>query len=85
MTELVSAAQLIKTSTRLSEAEVKYLVAYAVQYWERSADRLGVHRVTKEVAEALSVEAPIELGRVSAQLRRNFPLIVPFVRGDMIR
>src|SRR6266550_1425103 len=72
--ELVSAAQTIKADKRFSSAEANYLVAYAIQYWEHSADQIGMSKVSKSVADALHVEGPIVLSRVSAHLRRKFPL-----------
>lgn len=76
--ELVAAAREIRASKRLSRVEVNYLVAYAVQYWECSAQEIGLHQVTKEVADALKVQSPIELSRVPMHLRRKFPLSAKF-------
>jgi hypothetical protein len=82
--ELLSAAQQIKRSNRLSKAEANYLVAYAVQYWETSAEQIGLHAVTKETAESLWVDNPIEGNRIPRYLRQRFPLTVPFVGVDVI-
>lgn len=82
--ELLSAAQQIKRSNRLSKAEENYLIAYAVQYWEASAEQIGLHRVTKETIESLKVNNPIEANRVPRYLRQRFPLTVPFVGIDVI-
>jgi len=82
--ELLSAAQQIKRSNRLSKAEANYLVAYAVQYWEASAEQIGLHSVTKETAESLKVDNPIEANKVPRYLRQRFPLTFPFVGVDVI-
>jgi hypothetical protein len=70
--ELASAAQQIKASRRFSKAEANYLVAYAIQYWEHSADQIGLSKVSKQIADVLDVEGPIELSRIPAHLRRKF-------------
>jgi hypothetical protein len=82
--ELLAAAQQIKRSSRLSKVEVNYLVAYAVQYWEASAEQIGFHRVTKEAAQTLKVDNPVEANRVPRHLRQRFPLTTRFVGVEVI-
>lgn len=82
--ELVSAAQQIKASKRLSAPEANYLVAYAIQYWELSAEQIGLHMVTTEVRDALHVEGPIVLSRVPRHLKRSFPLTAKFTGIEVI-
>jgi len=82
--ELASAAQKVKADERLSQAEANYLTAYAVQYWERSADQISMTKVSKSVADALHVEGPIILSRVPAHLRRQFPLRAKFTGIEVV-
>jgi hypothetical protein len=77
--ELEAAIRVVRTLKSLSDIEKNYLVAYAVQYGEWSASQIGRTHVTREVAELLHVEDPIEAGRVSKHMRTKFPLNVEFV------
>lgn len=40
--ELLAAARAVRADTRLSRAEMNYLVAYAFQYWAYSAHQVGL-------------------------------------------
>jgi hypothetical protein len=77
--ELTAAVKSVKLSKKLSKAEANYLTAYAMQYWERSAEEVGLRHISKEMVDLLSVEDPIEVPRVAAHLRRKFPLTARFV------
>jgi hypothetical protein len=82
--ELILAARAVKADKRLSQVESNYLVAYAVQYWEYSARRIDMSTVTKEIADTLKVENPIEVALVPARLQKKFPLKVPFIGVDVV-
>ncbi len=82
--ELALAAQTVRATRRLSRAETNYLVAYAVQYWRHSASKIGLHHVTKEVADALEIQGPIEANLIPAHLRTKFPLRVEIVGVEVI-
>ena len=82
--ELLSAARFVKADRRLSKDEANYLVAYIVQYWEYSAEKIGLHLVTKDEASALHVDSPIVLSGIPPRIRRKFPLNGLFAGIDVI-
>lgn len=78
MTTLIGAAQCIKSSPRATKNEMEYMIAYLHQYWQPSADALGITKVTSEERDALHVEGPIVLSKVRRRIKRKFPLHTEF-------
>jgi len=78
MTTLIGAAQRIKSSPRATKNEMEYMIAYVHQYWQPSADELGITKVTSEERDALHIDGPIVLSKVRPRLRRRFPLHTKF-------
>lgn len=85
MTTLIGAAQRIKRSRRATKYEKEYLIAYVHQYWEASADELGLTdergtmKITTEERDALRIEGPIVLSKVRPHIRRRYPLHAKFI------
>jgi hypothetical protein len=78
LSSLVSAAQRVKRSKKLTNVEIEYLTAYLLQYWEQSAEQLGVKNVTTSERDALHIEGPIILSSVRNRLKKSFPLTAKF-------
>jgi len=76
MPPLLDGARAVRADGRLSKAEVDYLIAYAIQYWQYSADQSGVRIVPQDVVDTLTLDSPINVDVIPDRLRRNFPLNV---------
>lgn len=71
---LLAAAQHIRKAKLSGEDERDYLTAYAYQYWQQSAEQLGIRTMAPQEKIAFHVEGPIDLSKVSSLLRKRFPL-----------
>lgn len=74
---LLAVAQHIKEAKLSSEDERDYLTAYAYQYWQQSAEQLGIRTMAPQERVAFHVEGPIDLSKVPSLLRKRFPLKRP--------
>jgi hypothetical protein len=76
MPQLLSGARAVRANGRFSKAEVNYLIAYAIQYWQYSADQSGVRIVPQDVVDTLTLDGPIDVNVIPDRLRKSFPLNV---------
>ena len=78
MSHLEAGARAVRgKGRRFNKAELDYMIAFAIQFWQYSAVHAGIRYVPANIVDILRIEEPLKLDQVPKHLKRNFPLNVP--------